>query len=1217
MSRLMNSPKSDRGDVSRLRLSFSSRRSSPGRRSSPSRRRASPREKKEEVKVVVRLRPPMEQMNQLAYFVEADPTKLLGYSQEESGRSSPSRACVEELQFSRVVGPEEDTLQMYSVLGLKGLIGGITDGFQETVFAYGQTGSGKTHTILGSPQELGLLQLCAKELFAAVFATGAEEKHRRVQLVCLEIKNDEVLNLLPEGNATASQEADIFCHKGRRYGYQRVTVWSYEETMVLLQQAIASREVGSSYVNSESSRSHMLVRFLVKTLRAEHGQLAEGVVGSLTLVDLAGNERESGTNGTAINVSLTHLNRMLVKMQDRQLDESDRRQSALNMVLYEGLKEDCGVTMVFCIHPERRFAAAARATLQMATLCRRIIQRKRVRYLEGSSLKEELAGLRSVMQEHQQAHAAQLAKEEELQRAREVLRSLKMRYDEKSRDYEALKKNLEAEFQRVSLEGREKAELKHRNEELVKRVEELQRMVARQGDELPMTVLASQGASESFEDHCQELQRAYHHELQSVHQAYKKQLKTLHEAMKLRPSTPVLDKDGTRHSLESKENGGSSAEARAPSWSSWAFADLGVQSSTGTGTSAEPCSEPSMYSGEDNHAELEAPSKSADEGQTRPAQMLSPARLLKVASPQRNGAWALSESQDRSLTKQTSDGCFITTLDTPSIVHKVSSHPMLSPYRVQGTSTTTLGSPAHERVKSSSEGRANQRARCEYGKAPLFSPPARGRSVKESRAGSDAAEALQMLLAAQPQTLAEVEAIEDAASTLARLALHGRLPKSLWLQACAAGVRVMHILPQSAQAQRDGAILLSELASKDAASKEDVAARGGVLLAVSALRWLATTSALQNSQSLLHHMSPQCSEACSGAFRLLAVMCRNTGRQAQATEVGSLQVCLQCMSQPLLRGHDTAIHGCWLLMALCHKHPGNQEMVRQKGGVALVVQLLEEQVRALEANRPAGSAWNLAAAVDPRAANLCAYAAGFLASVAEGHEGCRKVLYEGGGVGILMRALEMCMQSPHVVANTCIAVAHLAYLHEPSQRAARAQGGIMSMLRALLTFRGDGPVQGSICRAVAVLTEGPCKATQQAFLAARVQEGDKETGAVTLLIQALRDLPQDAALVTTACWALANLVSDSPEAIDHLCTIGGAATAVMLLKGPVACQEHACEYLCRFIASIAGGSSWRSRQLLLASGALEALRLVQQQHAHSSGEALPSIFRALRAFEVQ
>ncbi|CAJ1349111.1 unnamed protein product [Effrenium voratum] len=53
----------------------------------------------------------------------------------------------------------------------------------------------------------------------------------------------------------------------------------------------------------------------------------------------------------------------------------------------------------------------------------------------------------------------------------EVLRSLKMRYDEKSRDYEALKKNLEAEFQRVSLEGGRVTGggWRHRNEELVKR----------------------------------------------------------------------------------------------------------------------------------------------------------------------------------------------------------------------------------------------------------------------------------------------------------------------------------------------------------------------------------------------------------------------------------------------------------------------------------------------------------------------------------------------------------------------------------------------------------------------------------------------------------------------------------------------------------------------------------------------------------------------------
>eukprot|EP00439_Symbiodinium_sp_Y106_P047046 s80_g6.t1 len=42
--------------------------------------------------------------------------------------------------------------------------------------------------------------------------------------------------------------------------------------------------------------------------------------------------------------------------------QSDRRQSALNMVLYEQLREDCGVTMIFCVHPDRTFASAARST---------------------------------------------------------------------------------------------------------------------------------------------------------------------------------------------------------------------------------------------------------------------------------------------------------------------------------------------------------------------------------------------------------------------------------------------------------------------------------------------------------------------------------------------------------------------------------------------------------------------------------------------------------------------------------------------------------------------------------------------------------------------------------------------------------------------------------------------------------------------------------------
>eukprot|EP00440_Ansanella_granifera_P068868 gb/GFBE01074709.1/.p1 GENE.gb/GFBE01074709.1/~~gb/GFBE01074709.1/.p1 ORF type:complete len:1460 (+),score=312.37 gb/GFBE01074709.1/:1-4380(+) len=1406
---------------------------SPGRR----RREGTQGEddKKEEVKVVVRLRPPMDQSAPLSYFAEKDDqTKLFGYGSSEA--SSPS-ACssrqtgttVEELTFSRVVGPREDTSQTFESLGLRNLIGGIAQGFQETVFAYGQTGSGKTHTILGNARgELGLLQLCTWELFRVIFAakgpgtSQVPDTRRRIQLVCLEIKNDDVLDLLPSAGCpcpsapasesadvpgTSDEEMEVICVKGRRHMFRRVTVWSYEEAMVLLRCAIASREVGSSHVNSESSRSHMVVRFTVRSFKPEDGaRLGSGVAGSLTLVDLAGNERDSNCpNGTAINVSLTHLNRMLVKMQDGQLDESDRRQSALNMVLYEQLREDCGVTMIFCIHPERRYASSARSTLQMATLCRRIVQRKRVRRIEGANIREELAGLRSeataLTQAHKEARAAQLAKEEELQKTTELLESLKLRYEEKSKDYEVLRKNLEMEFRRLKDEGQEQAalvyNLEQRNVELAQRVEQLQRQAALPRTEEPSALLESalpavigNLSEEGLDDHCLELERAYRHELQAVHEAYNRQLQTLKQAMRQRPETPLK---APPQAVQSQTH-----------VSRFGFET--VPSSFG-----EPCSEPSMHSSavsltdedaacddvvsrststprravtpqvatprarphmqdalslaaEWQKAGIDKAGCGSREGSPVRCMRASPQRILQVASPQRLSNARSSTSVDAKSTATTAvpseqgpfDDAFTapTTAATDSApvpqcwvqpparrpsdvvgeaaagrraqspcspqpaqpgqqgafkgmvqvqpVQKPSSTPC-SPSPVRAASAAGQPAPARQSMSATPPmaplGTAlpgcgdSCRVTCSsevYGKGPLFSPPVPGRepsqgpaggfdeqqvhdtavqrvfqqlpddrevaspvraigpefdarrrsSLRGSEAGHEAQiapgmtashagrtqKALSRVLAGQPGTLAEVEAIEESIATLARFALQGRLESHLWPQCCSAGIRVMHLLPESPQAQRDGAILLSELANKDAAVKEDIAARGTLALAVTALRWLATIPVGQSLQQAEQSLK-QRSEACSACFRLLAVLCqRHAARQAHASELGALHLCLQCLARPELgKNLDAAIHGCWLLMAMCYKHPSNQDQVRAGGGVALVMHILEAQVSLLEttwaktglASSGGQHALTAMRAVEPQAATLCAYAAGFLACMAEGSDASRQVIYDGSGIAILLRALEACLQSPHVVANACVAVAHLAYLHEPSQRAARAQGGVMSILRSLLTYRGHGPVQGSICRAIAVLTEGPCSISQQAFLAARLPD-DKggETGAVALLIQALRDLPQDAALVTTACWALSNLVVDSPEAVDHICNIRGTETAVALLQTTTAHQERPCEYLCRLLGRIASGYSppaRRSRQDLRALGAVDALVYAERRHLHSEGEVLIFVREALTA----
>jgi hypothetical protein len=390
------------------------------------------------VKVVVRVRPPIEEDEPLAYFInEKDQTKLLSIPLDvgvcSGGTTAREITSMDEYGFSRVISPQEGNMQTFNALGLGELIDGVGRGFQETIFAYGQTGSGKTHTILGSEEAVledvtnledggssfakkssgdpGLLQLCTRDLFNKVFNNSDEKEGRRyIQLMCVEIKNEDVIDLLAPmlgyremtSSAGGDRVTETISIKGRRTQYNKVSVWSYDETMWLLREAIGSREVGTSFVNSESSRSHMIVRFFVKTVpsgvRPGSSGQDTGVIGTLTLVDLAGNERESQidcANSKAINVSLTHLNRMLLKMQDGQLDESDRRQSALNMILFDTLREDCGVNMIFCIHPDQRFAASARSTLQMAMRCRRIVLHKRIRQIEpvGVNLPSEASSM--------------------------------------------------------------------------------------------------------------------------------------------------------------------------------------------------------------------------------------------------------------------------------------------------------------------------------------------------------------------------------------------------------------------------------------------------------------------------------------------------------------------------------------------------------------------------------------------------------------------------------------------------------------------------------------------------------------------------------------------------------------------------------------------------------------------------------------------------------
>lgn len=55
------------------------------------------------------------------------------------------------------------------------IVDAAVNGFNGTVFAYGQTSSGKTYTMMGIPEELGVIPLAIEYMFDAIANTPGRE----------------------------------------------------------------------------------------------------------------------------------------------------------------------------------------------------------------------------------------------------------------------------------------------------------------------------------------------------------------------------------------------------------------------------------------------------------------------------------------------------------------------------------------------------------------------------------------------------------------------------------------------------------------------------------------------------------------------------------------------------------------------------------------------------------------------------------------------------------------------------------------------------------------------------------------------------------------------------------------------------------------------------------------------------------------------------------
>ncbi|XP_073257535.1 kinesin-like protein KIF22-B isoform X2 [Porites lutea] len=265
-------------------------------------------------------------------------------------------------RFNGFFGEEstQETLYHNSVCPL---IPYVLQGQNASVFAYGPTGAGKTHTMVGTPDNPGLIPRCAAELFKVIDSQHAATTDWKYKILFSYLEIYQEKKLVP----------------------------SLREYMVLFEKASQQRKTAATKLNPHSSRSHSIV--LMKVEKSQQVAPFTKLSGKFYLIDLAGSEdnRRTGNEGLrlkesgAINGSLFALSQVVDSL-NQGLSRIPYRNSKLTRLLQDSLGGSAHACVIANIAPERRFYSDTVNTLNFATKSRTIVNEPFVRRTVDKSM---------------------------------------------------------------------------------------------------------------------------------------------------------------------------------------------------------------------------------------------------------------------------------------------------------------------------------------------------------------------------------------------------------------------------------------------------------------------------------------------------------------------------------------------------------------------------------------------------------------------------------------------------------------------------------------------------------------------------------------------------------------------------------------------------------------------------------------------------------------
>ncbi|XP_008312821.1 kinesin-like protein KIF22 [Cynoglossus semilaevis] len=283
-------------------------------------------------------------------------------------------------QFDSFHG-EETTQQEVFLTSVKPILSHVLNGQNASVFAYGPTGAGKTHTMLGSPEQPGVIPQAVREVFHLVKGKKEDEGwDYSIGMSYLEIYNEKVLDLLSPG----SQDLPIREDKDKNIlipGLTHTTISSFSDFDKHFIPASLNRTTASTKLNQRSSRSHAIL--LIKVVRTRRTFPHRQQTGKLYLVDLAGSEdnRRTGNQGIrlkesgAINLSLFTLSKVVDSLNSGTAIRVPYRDSKLTRLLQDSLGGSAHSVMITNIAPEYKYYFDTFTALNFAAKSKLIVNK--------------------------------------------------------------------------------------------------------------------------------------------------------------------------------------------------------------------------------------------------------------------------------------------------------------------------------------------------------------------------------------------------------------------------------------------------------------------------------------------------------------------------------------------------------------------------------------------------------------------------------------------------------------------------------------------------------------------------------------------------------------------------------------------------------------------------------------------------------------------------